>query len=125
MRRRDRRCAGARTGAPIGLTVAAAVTLAACSQINALTPVGGDSVTSVRNAVYDVLVADDVEILVAPTCATSDTGFLCEGMTLDDQPIVARAGAKAPYDLTIAIGGKTVFEGTAQDVLQRAAEEAS
>ena len=108
-----------------GLVVLAALLLAACSQINALTPVGGDSVTSVRNAVYDVLVADGVEILVAPTCAPSDSGFLCQGTTVDDRPIVARAGAAAPYDLTITIGAETVFEGTAQDVLQQAVEEES
>ena len=111
--------------ARFGLLALTSALLAACSQVSALTPVGGDSVTSVRNAVYDVLVADGVDILVAPTCASSDAGFLCEGTTLDDQPILARAGATAPYSLTITIGGETVFEGTAQDVLQRAAEEAS
>lgn len=121
MTRGDRRSVSTRAG----LLAAAAVMLTACSQINALTPVGGDSVTSVRNAVYDVLVADGVDILVAPTCAPSDSGFLCEGTTVDDRPIVARAGAAAPYDLTITIGGETVFEGSAQDVLQRAVEEAS
>lgn len=121
MRRGNRRCATAR----IGLVAAVSVMLTACSQINALTPVGGDSVTSVRNAVYDVLVAEGIPILVAPTCEPSDSGYLCEGTTLDDQPIVARAAAATPYALTITVDDETIFEGTAEDVLQRAVEEAS
>lgn len=111
--------------ARLGLVALTSALLAACSQISALTPVGGDAVTSVRNAVYDVLVADGVGILVAPTCASSDSGFQCEGLTLDDKAIVAVADAASPYALTITIDGETIFEGTAEDVLQRAVEEAS
>lgn len=103
----------------------AVLALTACSQISALTPVGGDSITSVRVAVYDVLVEQGVDLLVAPTCSTSAGGFTCSGTTLDGGDIEARAGAKAPYDLVITIEGSTIFEGTANDVLQDAVEVAS
>ncbi|MFM9134308.1 MAG: hypothetical protein ACKOT0_02540 [bacterium] len=99
--------------------------LSACSEIRALTPVGGDSITAVRNAVNIVLVEQQVDILVAPVCAAADTGFACRGTTVDGADIVATATGSAPYDLSIAIGGETVFTGTAQAVLESALETPS
>jgi len=101
------------------------VLLGACSQVSALAPVSGGPVTTVRNAVYDVLVADQVQILIAPQCAPTDSGFTCEGSTVDGKPIVATAGPTAPYDLLVTIDGVEVFRGTAQDVINAAVQEAS
>ena len=111
----------------IKLAAVAAIPLAlgACSQAAALTPVSGGPVTSVRMAVYDVLVAQDVPILVAPQCAPATSGFTCTGKTTDGQEIVATGGPAAPYPITITVGGTTIFEGNAKDVLAKAAQEAS
>jgi hypothetical protein len=100
-------------------------TLAGCSQIDALAPVGGDKITSVRNAANNVLVQQQVEILVAPTCSTVETGFSCMGSTVDNEPIVVEASGTAPFPLVITVDGITIFEGSAQDVLDQAVLEAS
>ena len=94
-----------------------ALSLSACSQVAALTPVGGGPVTTVRNAVYDILVTEQVDILVAPQCATSEPGITCTGSTLDGQVILAEAEGAAPYALTITIGSEVIFTGNAEDVL--------
>ena len=99
--------------------------LGACSQVDALAPVSGGPVTSVRMAVYNVLVEQQVPILVAPQCAPASSGFTCTGKTTDGQEILATGGPTAPYAITIAVGGTTIFEGTAQDVLNKAVQEAS
>jgi hypothetical protein len=112
------------------LRVVAAVTLGglfltACSQVSSLTPVGGAALTSVRNATYDVLVDQQISVLVAPQCASTESGFTCTGSTIDAEDIVAEAGGEAPYQLTITIGGRVIFEGTAQEVLEAAVLESS
>ena len=103
----------------------AALALSACSQVSALTPVGGTAITSVRNATYEVLVEQQVPILVAPECAPSDSGFTCTGSTVDGAEIAVTAGGKNPYPMTISVGGAVIFEGNAQDVLDAAVLEAS
>lgn len=103
----------------------ATLALSACSQISALTPVGGTAITSVRNATYEVLVDQDVAVLVAPECAPSDGGFTCTGTTVDGAAIVAVAQGTSPYPMTITVGGSVIFEGNAQDVLEAALLEAS
>lgn len=99
--------------------------LGACSQAAALTPVSGGPVTSVRMAVYDVLVAQQVPILVAPQCTPAADGFTCTGKTTDGKEILATGGPSAPYPITVTVGGSTIFEGNAQDVLAKAVQEAS
>ena len=102
-----------------------AVTLTGCSQIDALAPVGGAAVTTVRNATYDVLVDADVEILVAPQCSAVASGFRCEGSTVDGAQIIAEATPDAPYELKVSVGEELLFDGTAEEVLQIAVQEAS
>lgn len=104
---------------------AMALLLSGCSQIDALAPVGGAAITTVRNATYDVLIDEDIEILVAPQCSVVSSGFTCEGTTVDGAPIIAEAAPEAPYELTIVVGEEVIFEGTAQDVLQAAVLDAS
>jgi len=112
----------------LGLATAIALgslLLTGCSQIDSLTPVGGAAVTSVRNATYDVLVQEQVSILEAPVCESTDSGFTCTGSTTDGEAIVATAAPSSPYPLTIMIGERVLFEGTATDVLEAAVLEAS
>ena len=103
----------------------AALTLSACSQISALTPVGGTAITSVRNATYEVLVDQQVSILVAPQCKPSGSGFTCTGSTIEGQEIIAIAEGTDPYPMTITVDDAVIFEGNAQDVLEAAVLEAS
>ena len=112
-------------GLRLATIAAIPLALGACSQAAALTPVSGGPVTSVRMAVYDVLVEQDVPILVAPQCAPAASGFTCTGKTTDGQEILATGGSSAPYPITITVGGTTIFQGNAQDVLAKAAQEAS
>ena len=101
----------------------AALALSACSQVSALTPVGGTAVTSIRNATYEVLVDQQVPILEAPVCAPSDSGFTCTGSTLDGSEIIAVAGGTNPYPMKITVGRTVIFDGNAQDVLDAAVLE--
>ena len=103
----------------------AAVALTACSQVASLTPVGGSSLTSVRNAANDVLVQQQVPILVAPQCTAVDTGFTCVGSTVDGGEILVTAAGSKPFAMKISVGGAVIFEGNATDVLESAVQEAS
>lgn len=102
-----------------------ALVLTGCSQVAALTPVGGTAITSVRNATYQVLVQQQVPILVAPQCESATEGFTCEGSTIDGLAITTTASATAPYEMTVTVGDEVVFDGTAQDVLDAAVLEGS
>ncbi len=99
--------------------------LTACSQVSSLTPVGGSSVTTVRNAANNVLFDQAVPILVAPKCAAVDSGFTCTGSTIDGAEILVTAAGTAPYDMTVSVGGSVIFEGNAQAVLDEAVLEGS
>ena len=101
------------------------VMLASCSQIDALAPVGGAAITSVRNATYDVLLDKDIAILVAPQCTAVASGFTCEGSTIDGRSIVAEASADPPYELKVLVGNEVLFDGTARQVLDDAVLEES
>ena len=106
----------------LGAVLLAAV-LSGCSQIGALTPVGGSAITSVRNATNDVLMEQGVEILVAPICEKGADAFTCKGSTVDGKDITAEATLIAPYELRIDVGGEEIFSGTAQEVLDAAVLE--
>lgn len=111
---------------PVVITMAlSSFLLSACSQISSLTPVGGAALTSVRNATYDVLVDQQIPILVAPQCTSTEAGFTCTGSTTGGEEILAQAGSEAPYELKITIDGRIVFEGSAQEVLEAAVLESS
>ena len=103
----------------------ASLGLAACSQVASLTPVGGSSLTSVRNAANVVLVEQEVPILVAPQCTAVDSGFTCRGSTVDGAEILVTAAGVKPFTMSVSVGGSVIFEGNATDVLQSAVEEAS
>jgi hypothetical protein len=103
----------------------ASLGLAACSQVASLTPVGGSSLTSVRNAANVVLVEQEVPILVAPKCTAVESGFTCLGSTVDGAEILVTAEGAKPFAMSVSVGGSVIFEGNATDVLQSAVEEAS
>lgn len=121
------------------LLVAAGLTLAGCSQIQQLQPVAGDEVTSVRIATIDVLASEDVPVLVAPVCTASAETYDCKGTTTAGEPITSQSvvraafgattdpyGAPAPADisLVVSVGAKKIYDGTVQEVLDRAGRTA-
>lgn len=100
------------------------LTASACSQITNLAPVSGGPLATVRNGVYDVLVANDVKILVAPQCVQEATQFSCTGTTTDGAPILATATLTSPYSMTVTVAGAVLYDGDVQEALDQAAEEA-
>lgn len=108
-----------------GLVIAGGLLLTGCSQINALQPVSGGPITTVRNATYVVLIDQQVPIKVAPVCEEAADAFLCIGSTLDGSEITVTAKVAAPYDLTIEVGGEVIFTGSAEQVLSDALLEES
>ena len=109
----------------ISVMALASLGLTACSQVASLTPVGGASLTSVRNAANSILVEQQVPILVAPKCTAVDTGFTCVGSTVDGEEILVTAEGAKPFAMSISVGGAVIFEGNATDVLESAVQEAS
>lgn len=102
--------------------LAAAATLTACSQVQALAPVGGNHLTEVRYAAIDVLQAAKVELLTAPVCArATDGGVSCAGETLAKEKITVSSPASAPTTVTVKVGDATLYDGALQPVLDRAA----
>ena len=102
--------------------IAATVVLVGCSQINALAPVSGGPLQTVRVGVLDVLVRDDIPILVAPVCTQEPTQFTCLGSTIDGKEITAESTLTKPYMITVAVGGVVLYEGDVQVILDNAAQ---
>jgi hypothetical protein len=101
--------------------------LAACSsQLAALGPVSGDGLNRVRIAATDVLMAQGLDILRAPVCTQVAKQVTCEGSLVGGASVAVTADiTSTPYPMTLAIDGKVVFNGDAQTVLDRAAEQTS
>ena len=108
----------------LGAAVAVAFSalgLAGCaSQLEALAPVGGDDVASVRAAATDVLLANNLEILKAPTCEKSDTEITCEGALFDGSAILVTAPLEPFEQMTIIVAGEELYDGSIQQVLDDA-----
>lgn len=119
-----RRTGAARRLAIVGAGVTTAVSLVGCSQIDALAPVSGGPLQTVRVGMLDVLVREDVPIMVAPVCTQEPTQFTCAGSTIDGSPIEAVATLTTPYLITITVGGDVLYDGAVQSVLDEAAQVA-
>ena len=96
--------------------------LSGCSQIASLTPVSGGPLQTVRVAVLDVLVQQQVPILVAPVCVLGDTQFTCEGSTVDGDSIRAEATLSVPYSLVLTVGSEIIYSGDVQSIIDQAAK---
>ncbi|GAY09038.1 hypothetical protein [Pseudonocardia sp. N23] len=112
------RCGAGRFG--LGLVVAA-LALTACSQAAALAPVGGSREALVRFAGNDVLVSSGVAIRTAPVCITGADGVVCTGAAVGGDPIRMTGTPTDPLVLVVTVGGRTLHDGPAQDVVDSAA----
>ncbi len=100
-----------------------ALAVSGCSQVSALAPVSGDDITALRTAVYDVLLENQVELLVAPQCQESGAGYTCAGTTIDHESIsVVAEGGDAALSMTVKVGSRIVYDGDVEDVVQRFAD---
>lgn len=112
----------ARLGTAAVTAFALVAVLAGCSQIAAIAPVGGNHETEVRYAAIDVLQGAAIDILTAPVCATADDerAVRCSGDTLDGEAIEVVSPADAPETLSVTVGGRTLYAGSIDDVLEAA-----
>lgn len=101
-----------------------AVLLAGCSQVDALVPVSGGPESIVRNGTVAVLLDADVDVRIVPVCAADEarTVIRCTGRSADDEPIETSSAPKAPYEMTVTVGGREVYRGTAQAAIDAAAQ---
>ncbi len=96
------------------------LTLGGCSQVAALAPVGGNHLSEVRYAAIDILLAKNIEVLVAPVCESEGDAVTCTGETADGQAITVDSPAAATDTVTVTVGDETVFEGEYWDILDDA-----
>lgn len=100
----------------------AAPVLMGCSQIDGLQPVSGVPLSTVGIAANQVLVAKRIPIKTAPICTESTTEFTCTGATLKDEPIMVKVPNDQSQVMTITVGGKKIFTGPVQDVIEASGE---
>ena len=110
----------------VRVACAAAIALAGlglggCSQVAALAPVGGDAVAEVRYGAIDVLLANGVELLEAPTCTATGSEVTCSGSTTDGRAIDVVSSTTDDALLDVRVGGDELFSGALADVLDAAA----
>ncbi|QWT22973.1 hypothetical protein KPL76_09290 [Subtercola sp. PAMC28395] len=101
--------------------VAVAAGVSGCSQVAALAPVGGNTITEIRYAANDVLVSAGIDILTAPVCASTAGGVTCSGQTASGEPIAVTTTDAALTTIDVTVGSKTVYSGSVSDVLDAAA----
>lgn len=103
------------------LVAALLLPLAGCSQVAALAPVGGDTVTTVRIAANDVLLDRGVRILRAPVCTTETDRYQCTGTAVEGEITVVALKDTDPLVMTVKAGSETVYDGPVQQVVDSAA----
>lgn len=110
----------ARRGAVLAVTAASCLILAGCSQIAALKQVSGVPITTLTIAANDVLVAQRVPVLEAPKCRLDSAAnkYQCSGSTLSGSKIDVTAPDQENLIMTIKVGGKEIFSGGVQDVIE-------
>lgn len=94
--------------------------LAGCSQVEALAPVGGNHMTEIRYAAIDILLAKNIEVLVAPVCEQDGEAVSCTGETADGQAITVTSPSDATDTVTVTVGDETIYSGKYWDILDDA-----
>ncbi|GAA0992364.1 hypothetical protein [Subtercola frigoramans] len=101
--------------------VGVATGVSGCSQVAALAPVGGNTITEIRYAANDVLVGAGIEILTAPVCVSTAGGVACTGQTASGEPITVTTTDAALTTIDVTVGSTTVYSGSVSAVLDAAA----
>lgn len=96
--------------------------LAGCSQVAAISPVGGSRLAEVRFATLDLLVQHAVDVRTAPICNADAKTITCVGDDAAGDAIAAESLASDTDRLTVKVGGATLYDGSLQSVLEGAME---
>ena len=99
---------------------ASMMAVAGCSQVEALAPVGGNHMTEIRYAAIDILLAKNIDVLVAPVCEQSGEAVSCTGETADGEVITVTSPADATDTVTGTVGSDTIYDGKYWDILDDA-----
>ena len=99
---------------------ASVLAMAGCSQVEALAPVGGNHMTEIRYAAIDILLAKNIDVLVAPVCEQSGEAVSCTGETAEGQTLTVESPADATDTVTVTVGSETIFDGKYWDILDDA-----
>jgi hypothetical protein len=135
-----------RTFSAVGAIGVAAITLVGCSQIDSLKQVSGVPVNTLQIASDEILVANNIPVLEAPTCVQNDAGTAvdCTGSTTNGTKITVAAKNTTAATFTLAPGGtptavpngalnmvmvlkvgnKTLYQGSVQEAIERSAVKA-
>jgi hypothetical protein len=104
------------------LVTFAGMVLAGCSQVAAIAPVGGGHLAQVRFATIDVLLTSHIEVKTAPVCTRASSGAVaCVGAARDGTTLRSVSSAADPTSLAVTAGDRTLYRGSVQSVLQKAA----
>lgn len=125
---------------------AAATALTGCSQINSLKQVSGVPLNTLQIAIGDELINQGVSILVTPVCTenTTNNTFECKGTTTTNQPIIVTTSPSSASTFTlspggtptavpdgtltqsmeITVGGKKIYSGSVQAVIDKSERRA-
>ena len=74
-----------------------------------------------RIAVIDVLLEQKLTIRDAPVCTDTGAGYSCVGSLTDGSEIVATSPDADATTMTVLVRDITIYDGSVQDVLDRAA----
>lgn len=109
-----------RAGVTASVLAAGVLALAGCSQVEALAPVDGNHLTEIRYAAIDILLAKNIEVLVAPVCEQSGEAVSCTGETAAGEAITVESPADATDTVTVTVGNETIYDGKYWDILDDA-----
>jgi hypothetical protein len=107
------------------LGVLAAALLAGCSnvgsEVDSIVSAATGREETVLGAVNNVLLREGVDVLVWPVCESAGKTVTCRGTTVSGDDIVVDAPPVTPITVTLTVGGRALYSGSAQAVLDEAA----
>ncbi len=107
------------------LSVIAVAGAAGCSEIASLKQVSGNTTAAISFAATDVLLDQKIPILVAPVCTSTTDTTTCTGKTASGAAITVSAQNNTALQMQVQVGGKTVFSGSGQAILDQRAQGSS
>ncbi len=113
----------ARRWTAAGIALLAAASLSGCAYTSGLMPSAGAN-PNVYFAQSDVLTNLKIPVLVLPACTANadNTTQTCKGTTMTNEPILVEVDqTQASLPMTIKVGDKVVFTGSAMDVVKKEA----
>ena len=112
-------------GAVLVAAALPAALLTGCSQVKAISPVGG-RITLVRFAAIDVLIGQRVDVMTAPVCTENAAHSIsCVGATVKNEAVTVTSVGDDSANMQVMVGGTRIYDGSIQDVLDANARPTS